>query len=65
MKTRASEIVLDGRTVVTARPVASQPWPGLVMVHEAWGIDDVLRRLADRLASAGYLVYAPDLWVGV
>jgi Dienelactone hydrolase family len=65
MKTRASEIVLDGRTVVTARPVASQPWPGLVMVHEAWGIDDVLRRLADRLASAGYLVYAPDLWVGI
>jgi carboxymethylenebutenolidase len=38
---------------------------GLVMVHEAWGIDDVLRRLADRLASAGYLVYAPDLWVGI
>jgi Dienelactone hydrolase family len=31
------------------------------MVHEAWGIDDVLRRHADRLASAGYLVHAPDL----
>jgi carboxymethylenebutenolidase len=31
------------------------------MLHEGWGIDDVLRRQADRLASAGYLVYAPDL----
>ena len=31
------------------------------MLHEGWGIDDVLRRHADRLASAGYLVYAPDL----
>ena len=37
------------------------PWPGVVMLHEGWGIDDVLRRHADRLASAGYLVYAPDL----
>ena len=31
------------------------------MLHEGWGIDDVLRRQADRLASAGYLVHAPDL----
>jgi carboxymethylenebutenolidase len=61
MDTRALDIVVDGRTVVTARPVASGPWPGVVMLHEGWGIDDVLRRQADRLASAGYLVYAPDL----
>ena len=31
------------------------------MIHEAWGIDDVLRRQAARLASAGYVVLAPDL----
>jgi carboxymethylenebutenolidase len=31
------------------------------MIHEAWGIDDVLRRQADRLAAAGYIVTAPDL----
>ena len=61
METRAVDIVLEGRTIVTARPLASGPWPGVVMLHEAWGIDDVLRRHADRLASAGYLVYAPDL----
>jgi carboxymethylenebutenolidase len=61
METTAADIVVDGRTVVTARPVASGPWPGVVMLHEGWGIDDVLRRHADRLAAAGYLVYAPDL----
>jgi carboxymethylenebutenolidase len=61
MQTRALDIVLDGRRIVTARPVASGPWPGVVMLHEGWGIDDVLRRHADRLASAGYIVYAPDL----
>jgi carboxymethylenebutenolidase len=61
MDTRAADIVIDGRTIVTAQPVASGPWPGVVMLHEGWGIDDVLRRHANRLASAGYLVYAPDL----
>jgi carboxymethylenebutenolidase len=44
-----------------SRPDVSRSWPGVVMLHEAWGIDDVLRRHAERLASAGYLVYAPDL----
>jgi carboxymethylenebutenolidase len=61
METRTADIVLDGRTVVSARPDGSGPWPGVVMLHEGWGIDDVLRRHAVRLASAGYLVYAPDL----
>lgn len=61
METRALDIVLDGRRIVTARPIASGLWPGVVMLHEGWGIDDVLRRHADRLASAGYIVYAPDL----
>ena len=31
------------------------------MLHEIFRIDDVLRRQADRLAAAGYLVHAPDL----
>lgn len=61
METRTADIVLDGRTVVSARPDAPGPWPGVVMLHEGWGIDDVLRRHAVRLASAGYLVRAPDL----
>ncbi len=33
------------------------------MVHEAFGLDDVMRRQADRLASAGgFLTLAPDLF---
>jgi carboxymethylenebutenolidase len=33
-----------------------------VAVHEVWGLDDVIRRQADRLAGAGYLALAPDLY---
>lgn len=47
---------------VLARPAGSGPWPGVVMVHEAFGINPVLRRQAERLAAAGYLVLAPDLF---
>jgi carboxymethylenebutenolidase len=32
------------------------------MVHEAFGLDEVTRRNADRLARAGYLTLAVDLF---
>jgi carboxymethylenebutenolidase len=32
------------------------------MIHEVFGVDDVLLRQAHRLASVGYLVLAPDLF---
>ena len=45
-----------------ARPKTAGPWPGVVIVHEAYGLDDVMRRQADRLAAAGYLAILPDLY---
>lgn len=44
------------------RPAGPGPWPGVVVVHEALGVNDVMHRQADRLASAGYLVLMPDLF---
>ncbi len=38
------------------------PWPAVVMVHEAFGVNDVMRRQVMRLASAGFLVLMPDLF---
>ena len=38
------------------------PGRGSSMVHEVWGVDDVARRQADRLAAAGYLTVLPDLF---
>jgi carboxymethylenebutenolidase len=45
-----------------ARPDGVGPWPGVVVVHESFGVDDVMRRQADHLAAAGYLTLLPDLF---
>ncbi|MFD3381454.1 MULTISPECIES: dienelactone hydrolase family protein [unclassified Streptomyces] len=44
------------------RPAGTGPWPGVVVVHEALGVNDVMHRQTERLAKAGYLVVMPDLF---
>jgi carboxymethylenebutenolidase len=45
-----------------AVPTAGGPWPGVVVLHEAYGLVDDIRAKADRLASRGYLAHAVDLF---
>jgi len=37
-------------------------WPGVVVLHEVFGLTDDIKRQADRFADAGYLALAPDLF---
>jgi carboxymethylenebutenolidase len=45
-----------------ASPPGVGPWSAVVMIHEIFGLDDVMRRHADHLADLGYLTLAVDLF---
>jgi carboxymethylenebutenolidase len=47
----------------TARPRnVSEPLPAIIIIQEVWGVDDHIRDLVHRFATAGYLAAAPDLY---
>lgn len=38
--------------------------PGVIVVQEWWGLDSGTKEMADRLATAGFVALAPDLYHG-
>ncbi|GAB2684221.1 dienelactone hydrolase family protein [Saccharopolyspora gloriosae] len=38
------------------------PWPGVVVVHDAFGMTDDSNAITDRFAADGFLAVAPDLY---
>lgn len=47
-----------------ARPTGSQTYPGVMLIHEWWGLNENMRRQAEMLAAEGYAVLAVDLYGG-
>jgi carboxymethylenebutenolidase len=65
------DIVVKGRFGGTfkaycARPSQPPPgvknMPGIVLIQEIFGVNDVMRRTADEFAKQGYIVLCPDLF---
>ena len=40
------------------------PRPGLIVIHEWWGLNDHIKDIANRFAAQGYVALAPDLYDG-
>ncbi|HEX7166669.1 MAG TPA: dienelactone hydrolase family protein [Acidimicrobiales bacterium] len=45
-----------------AVPDGDGPFPGVVVLHETFGLNDDMRRIAERFAANGYVALAPDLF---
>ena len=48
-----------------AEPVDAGDYPGVIMIHEWWGLNEHMKTQADELASHGYRVLAVDLFGSV
>ena len=45
-----------------ARPASGGPYPGLLVVMEAFGLNNNIRNLTDRFAAEGFVALAPDIY---
>src|SRR2546428_14137568 len=59
------EFQADGRTISTYLAVPEHgSGPGVLVLHAWWGLTEPFRQVCDRLAEAGFVALAPDLYRG-
>lgn len=59
---RAGDTTLKG--YLAYDPAIEEPRPGVLVVHEWWGLNDYARRRARELAQLGYVAFAADMYGG-
>jgi carboxymethylenebutenolidase len=61
------QIVSDGYSLPAfwSHPEVGGPFPGLVLLHDYWGLTPHIRAQVRRFAEQGYYVIAPDLFDGL
>ena len=62
---RGEKIELAGGKAYLSLPEGAGPHPGIIVIHEWWGLNANIEHWTDRLASAGYAALAVDLYGGV
>ena len=64
MEVRRVDVGTRTIDVEVRRPSGPGPWPGVVLLHEMFGLTANVRADAEDLARQGYLTWAPDLYTG-
>ena len=62
MSARGEMIDVGPMPAYLARPEGTGPWPAVIVVQEAFGLNDHIKDVARRVAGEGYVALAPDLF---
>src|SRR3990172_7886058 len=64
MPSRWDSVTVDGDAMrcYAAIPVGEGPFPAVVVIQHAGGVDGFIQEMAGRFAAAGYVAIAPDLY---
>src|SRR5580700_12253339 len=54
----------DSVQAVLYAPPGKGPFPGIVVIHEWWGLNDWVKEQASKLSDLGYVALAVDLYRG-
>jgi carboxymethylenebutenolidase len=53
----------DGKMdAYVAQPKGGGNYPGVVVIQEAFGVNDHIKKVTDRIAAEGYVAIAPDIY---
>lgn len=53
----------DGKMeAYVAQPKGGGSYPGVVVIQEAFGVNDHIKKVTDRIAAEGYVAIAPDIY---
>lgn len=58
------KVDIRGLRALAMDPTTPAPWPGMVVLHEAAGLNLDIKRIVEHLVGLGYATVAPDLFSG-
>jgi carboxymethylenebutenolidase len=62
MPASTTDITIGAMPAAFAAPAGPGPHPGVIVLHEAFGLNNDMRRITARFADNGYAAVCPDLY---